>query len=107
MHPMSQTAPSCSGNCSTSMGRRWRFARQWCQTPDDVVQEAFLQLARQRTWPRSVVAWLYRVVRNGALRLPGPNSGAAGTRKPPGRGDRLGSRRPPQVPAKPKLRLRP
>jgi RNA polymerase sigma-70 factor (ECF subfamily) len=43
------------------------FARQWCQTPDDVVQEAFLQLARQRVWPRSVVPWLYRVVRNGAL----------------------------------------
>ncbi len=43
------------------------FARQWCQTPDDVVQEAFLQLARQRTWPGMVVPWLYRVVRNGAL----------------------------------------
>ena len=43
------------------------FARQWCQTPDDVVQEAFVQLARQRTWPRTVVPWLYRVVRNGAL----------------------------------------
>ena len=43
------------------------FARQWCQNPADVVQEAFLQLIRQRTLPENVVGWLYRVVRNGAI----------------------------------------
>jgi RNA polymerase sigma factor (sigma-70 family) len=43
------------------------FARQWCNSPDDVVQEAFLQLARQTECPRDAAAWLYRVVRNGAI----------------------------------------
>jgi RNA polymerase sigma factor (sigma-70 family) len=43
------------------------FARQWCSTPEDVVQEAFVQLARQSECPRDTVAWLYRVVRNGAI----------------------------------------
>jgi RNA polymerase sigma-70 factor (ECF subfamily) len=43
------------------------FARQWCDTPEDVVQQALLQLARQSAAPRQIVAWLYRVVRNGAL----------------------------------------
>jgi RNA polymerase sigma-70 factor (ECF subfamily) len=31
------------------------------------VQEAFVELARQRTAPRHVVGWLYRVVKNRAL----------------------------------------
>ncbi len=43
------------------------YARQWCGAPDDVVQEAFVNLARQRSVPERVVPWLYRVVRNGAL----------------------------------------
>jgi RNA polymerase sigma-70 factor (ECF subfamily) len=43
------------------------YARQWCSTPEDVVQEAFVQLARQPRLPDSVAAWLYRVVRNGAI----------------------------------------
>lgn len=43
------------------------FARQWCDTPEDVVQQAFLDLVRQKGPPRDVVAWLYRVVRNGAI----------------------------------------
>ena len=43
------------------------YARQWCGTPEDVVQEAFLKLVRQKRPPADVVAWLYRVVRNGAL----------------------------------------
>ena len=43
------------------------FARQWCRSPGDVVQEAFLQLVRQPAWPENVVAWLYTVVRNGAM----------------------------------------
>src|SRR5215468_6916242 len=43
------------------------YARQWCAAPEDVVQEAFLKLARQRLPPAETVPWLYRVVRNGAL----------------------------------------
>src|SRR5262249_41200223 len=43
------------------------YARQWCAAPEDVVQEAFLKLVRQGRPPDDPVAWLYRVVRNGAL----------------------------------------
>ena len=43
------------------------YARQWCSTPDDVVQTAFLKLARQGTAPDNPAAWLYRVVRNGSI----------------------------------------
>jgi RNA polymerase sigma-70 factor (ECF subfamily) len=42
-------------------------ARQWCAEPEDVVQEAFVKLARQGRSPTDAVAWLYRVVRNGAI----------------------------------------
>ncbi len=45
------------------------FARQWCSSPEDAVQEAFVQLARQAEMPRDPAAWLYRVVRNGAISL--------------------------------------
>jgi RNA polymerase sigma-70 factor (ECF subfamily) len=43
------------------------YARQWCSAPEDVVQDAFLKLVRQRKPPDNLVPWLYRVVRNGAL----------------------------------------
>jgi RNA polymerase sigma factor (sigma-70 family) len=43
------------------------YARQWCAAPDDVVQEAFVKLAAQRPPPQNILAWLYHVVRNGAL----------------------------------------
>src|SRR6516225_6399200 len=43
------------------------YARQWCDAPEDVVQEAFLKLVLQRQPPQDAVAWLYRVARNGAL----------------------------------------
>jgi RNA polymerase sigma factor (sigma-70 family) len=42
------------------------FARQW-GAAEDVVQEAFLKLARQAPPPEQPLPWLYRVVRNGAL----------------------------------------
>jgi RNA polymerase sigma factor (sigma-70 family) len=45
------------------------YARQWCDAPEDAVQEAFLKLVAQRNPPRSIVPWLYRVVRNAALDL--------------------------------------
>jgi RNA polymerase sigma-70 factor (ECF subfamily) len=43
------------------------YARQWCDAPEDVVQDAFLKLVRQSRALEDAVAWLYRVVRNGAL----------------------------------------
>jgi RNA polymerase sigma-70 factor (ECF subfamily) len=43
------------------------YARQWCDEPEDVVQEGFVKLACQGQAPQDAVAWLYRVVRNGAL----------------------------------------
>jgi len=43
------------------------YARQWCLTPEDVVQDAFLKLIRLQPPPREPVPWLYRVVRNGAI----------------------------------------
>jgi RNA polymerase sigma-70 factor (ECF subfamily) len=52
------------------------LARRWCGAPEDVVQEAFFELARQREWPKDPAAWLYRVVRNGAI-----SAGQAETRR--------------------------
>jgi len=43
------------------------YAAQWTTLPDDCVQEAFMELARQAAWPKTPLAWLYRVVRNRAL----------------------------------------
>ncbi|MGA2704110.1 MAG: sigma-70 family RNA polymerase sigma factor [Isosphaeraceae bacterium] len=43
------------------------YARQWCDVPEDVVQDAFLKLAAERTLPDNPAAWLFRVVRNGAI----------------------------------------
>lgn len=43
------------------------YARQWCDCPDDVVQEALIELARQAERPDDVLCWLYRVVRNRAI----------------------------------------
>ena len=52
------------------------YARQWCDTPEDVVQEAFLKLAGQGGLPQNPAAWLFRVVRNGAI-----NAGTASRRR--------------------------
>jgi RNA polymerase sigma factor (sigma-70 family) len=43
------------------------FARQWCDCPEDVVQESLIELSAQSPRPVDVVAWLYRVVRNRAI----------------------------------------
>jgi len=43
------------------------YARQWCDAPEDVVQEAFLTLVRQGAAPDNPVGWIYRVVRNRAM----------------------------------------
>lgn len=52
------------------------YARQWCDAPEDVVQEAFVKLAAQRRPPRTPKAWLFRAVRNGAI-----NAGIASQRR--------------------------
>ncbi|MBN1911745.1 MAG: RNA polymerase sigma factor [Pirellulales bacterium] len=43
------------------------YARGWSETPEDVVQEALVQLLRQPRTPENVVGWLYRTVRNRAI----------------------------------------
>ena len=43
------------------------YASQWTVVPEDCVQEAFISLAALATAPQEAVAWLYRVVRNGAM----------------------------------------
>jgi RNA polymerase sigma-70 factor (ECF subfamily) len=43
------------------------YAQQWCETPEDVVQEAFIRLMRERPVPQNAVGWLYKVVRNEAI----------------------------------------
>ena len=43
------------------------YAAQWTDSADDCVQEALVELARQRQSPEHVIAWLYRVVKHRAL----------------------------------------
>ncbi|HVX12013.1 MAG TPA: RNA polymerase sigma factor [Pirellulales bacterium] len=65
---MDQVGPELIGRLLDEHGAALAlYAGQWCQTPEDVVQEALLQLARQPHVPEKIVPWLYRVVRNGAI----------------------------------------
>ena len=43
------------------------YARQWCDDPEDAVQEALLKLAGQRPWPDDPIAWTYRVLKRQAV----------------------------------------
>ena len=43
------------------------YARQWCTAPDDVVQQAFIDLAACHTVPANPAAWLFAVVRRRAI----------------------------------------
>ena len=74
------------------------YARQWCGTPEDVVQEAFVQLARQSCLPDQAVAWLYRVVRNTAISAARSDSRRrrheAAAAAPSSSRSRMGPRRP-------------
>ena len=45
------------------------YARQWCRVPDDALQEALIDLARQDPVPDNPVAWLYKTVRRRAMNL--------------------------------------
>jgi RNA polymerase sigma factor (sigma-70 family) len=43
------------------------YARQWCTTPEDAVQNAFLKLSSARPVPADPLPWLYRAVCNEAM----------------------------------------
>lgn len=45
------------------------YARVWCRHPDDALQEAFIELARQAEMPPEPVAWLYQAVRFRSINL--------------------------------------
>jgi RNA polymerase sigma-70 factor (ECF subfamily) len=64
------------------------YARQWCSTPEDVVQEAFLALVARARVPEPVGPWLFRVVRNRAI-------SAARSERRRRREHDAGARRPP------------
>jgi RNA polymerase sigma factor (sigma-70 family) len=65
---MARIDPDTLGRLFDEHGRSLLLiARQWCDAPDDIVQDAFVALARQTVVPDRVVPWLYRVVRNGAI----------------------------------------
>lgn len=43
------------------------IARQWCDAPEDAVQEALIELVQQQPPPRDAAGWLYTVVRRRAM----------------------------------------
>lgn len=43
------------------------YARQWCSDPDDAVQEAFVELSKQRNPPADPIAWLYTTTKRRAI----------------------------------------
>ncbi len=45
------------------------YARQWCNSPEDVLQEAFIALAHLSSEPDDIPSWLFGVVRNKSLTL--------------------------------------
>ncbi|MCO8123770.1 sigma-70 family RNA polymerase sigma factor [Stieleria sp. TO1_6] len=45
------------------------FARNWCQSPEDAVQAAFVDLSQLPTSPRNPLAWLYRTTKCKALNV--------------------------------------
>jgi RNA polymerase sigma-70 factor (ECF subfamily) len=45
------------------------YARQWCTTPDDAVQEALIDLVRADPRPDNIAGWLYTTVRRRAMNL--------------------------------------
>ncbi len=65
---MPRIAPEELGRLYREHARALRlYARQWPAGDEDLVQDAFIKLAQQSPPPEQVLAWLYRVVRNGAL----------------------------------------
>lgn len=43
------------------------FASQWTDSAEDCVQDAILELARQKSPPENIIAWLFHVVRRRAM----------------------------------------
>ena len=43
------------------------YAAQWCDCPEDVVQDVLLELVRTRKSPEHLLAWLFRAVRYRAI----------------------------------------
>src|SRR5262249_34984233 len=43
------------------------YARQWCTLPDDVVQQALIDLAAYAEAPQHPAAWLFAAVRRRAI----------------------------------------
>ncbi|MCA9125298.1 MAG: sigma-70 family RNA polymerase sigma factor [Planctomycetaceae bacterium] len=43
------------------------YARQWCHTPDDALQEALIELLRQHPAPDHPAAWLFTTIRRRAM----------------------------------------
>lgn len=45
------------------------FARQWCASPDDAVQEAFIDLSNSKTQPDCPKAWLFKTTKRKAQNI--------------------------------------
>ncbi len=45
------------------------FARQWCDCPEDAVQEAFIDLSQLKQRPQNSKAWLYTTTRRKAMNI--------------------------------------
>lgn len=45
------------------------YARQWCENPDDCIQEVLIRIAQRKEVPENWLPWLYRVVKNEAISL--------------------------------------
>lgn len=45
------------------------YARQWCRSPEDALQETWIQLINQTQPPENLLPWLYVTVRRRAMNL--------------------------------------
>ncbi|MDA0590384.1 MAG: sigma factor [Planctomycetota bacterium] len=63
-NPLSTSPRLLSDLVDRHAARLVLYARQICSEPEDVVQEAFLELFEPPVQPENLTAWLFRVVRN-------------------------------------------
>jgi len=45
------------------------YSRQWCNVPEDALQEALIELLRQSPAPDHPAAWLFKTIRHRAMNL--------------------------------------
>lgn len=45
------------------------FARQWCECPEDCIQDVVIKISKMESVPENWLPWLYRVVKNEAISL--------------------------------------